>query len=911
MTTDGDYILSFSSSEATLGRVGGKGANLAELTRAGFPVPPGFLITTDAYRAFVETHQLQAVILALANQASPDNPASPEHASEHIGALFARASMPDPIAREIASAYATVAQPAVAVRSSATAEDLPGLSFAGQQDTYLNVVGSQAVLDAVKECWASLWTARAIGYRARNGISHDDVALAVVVQAMIASEVSGIVFTANPVTGNGNEIVVDASYGLGEALVSGQVEPDHYVVDAIASQIIQRMIGAKALAILPRAEGGTQQIAQANENRHRQALPDARIVDLAHTAQRIAQHFGAPQDIEWALANGELHILQSRPITSLYPLPPRASLHAPLPGGEGSDLRVYFSFNSVQGVTDPFTSLGTDGLQMVFGGFLPLLHIKRNRRDVLLSAGDRLFIDVTDMVRDPRLRKLYLAGMSAVDPGARQIISRLAAQGRLPIKRSLTPRVAIRTARALLPKFAGAIPVIYAPEHVAEGAFDGAEQLIAQVQRHAQGASNLKTLLEAMEYDLSRSLQVIVTGFVRVIPVLLTLRLIDLMLQRWLDEKPGASLKLTRGLPNNVTTQMDLRLWQVAQTIRGDPASFQVMTTQAVESLVGDLRAGNLPAVAQCEITAFLDAYGFRGAVEIDIGRPRWRDDPTPIVQALRGYLQLQDPDAAPDAIFRRNAEEAECVAREYVMRTRKLRFGRMHAKFLGGLIRRLRLLAGLRESPKFYLVKVLGMYRDALLSSGRDLVAQGTLVREDDIFFVPFDTLHAYANGEATELKAIVAAERAAYQFEQRRRLMPRILLSTGEAFYEGMTDSGARAGDLVGQAVSPGLAEGIVRVMFEPREAQLAPGEILVCRATDPSWTPLFMTAGGLVMEIGGMMTHGSVVAREYGVPAVVGVNEAMIRLKTGQRVRVDGSRGRVTILPEIPDPSGTSAS
>jgi len=288
-----------------------------------------------------------------------------------------------------------------------------------------------------------------------------------------------------------------------------------------------------------------------------------------------------------------------------------------------------------------------------------------------------------------------------------------------------------------------------------------------------------------------------------------------------------------------------------------------------------------------------------RTAAEIDLGRPRWRDDPTSILQTLLGYLQIEDASLAPDVIFQRNKEQAERLAVEYIARARKTRFGWLRARLIGGIIRRQRALSGLREVPLFFMVRLLGIYRQVLLDSARELVARGWLERADDIFFVPLDTLKRFVQGDKVALKDIAAANRASYERECARKQMPRILLSTGEAFYEGVSDAAVTGDDLVGQAVSPGVAEGRAHVILDPRNARLEPGEILVCPSTDPGWTPLFLTAGGLVMEIGGMITHGSVVAREYGIPAVVGVHNATARLKTGEHIRVDGNRGRVMVL------------
>ena len=902
-------ILPFSSSEATLARAGGKGANLAILSRAGFPVPPGFIVSTEAYKDFVAANGLQAKILEQANAVVADNPASLEEASQRIRDLFVQGVVPvglveaitDAVLETEAVSETASVYGAVAVRSSATAEDLPGLSFAGQQDTYLNIIGAEQVVVAVKRCWASLWTARAISYRARNHIAPDDVSLAVVVQQMIASETSGILFTANPLTGNRDEMVIDASFGLGEAIVSGLVEPDHYTVDALTAQIKHKRLGAKALQIVPNNDkaGGTHTIQQNNDQR--QALDDAQIVALAQLAQRVVAHFGTPQDIEWAWANQQLYLLQSRPITSLYPLP------ISLDSSTLSDReRLYFSFNSVQGVTDPLTPLGQDAFRLIAGGMARFIGVQRPGSAIFLSAGDRLFIDLTDMAHIPRLRRMLVNILSVGDSGARQTLLRLIETGRLSTTSNVGSMGAIlRILRAVLPNLPRIMRTMHHPETAAAPALAVCDRMLEEMRQHAREATDLSALLTVMEHDLERSLSLLAKHLMTIVaPSLISMRFIDTRLTRWLGVPSGAVLPLTRGLPNNVTTQMNLKLWAVAQAMRGDAAAMTAFQSQPIEDLVRAYQHKQLPIIAQQAITTFLDEYGARGLVEIDLGRSRWGDDPTSIFDTLRGYLMLTDPKVAPDVLFEHGAREAERIAADYVARVRStpsavmrwLRHAR--AKILAALIRRLRLLGGLRESPKFYLIRILDAYRVRLNQIGQGLVKEGLLNAADDLFFVPLDVLKAFAHGDKIDLRALAHERRATYQFELGRRRMPRILLGNGETFYEGMTADAADAGTdvLVGQAVSPGVVEGIVRVVLDPRNAQLQPGEILVCPATDPGWTPLFMTAGGLVMEIGGMITHGSVVAREYGIPAVVGVHEATTRLKTGQRVRVDGTQGRV---------------
>jgi len=898
-------ILPFTSTEATLARVGGKGANLAVLTRAGFVVPPGFLITTAAYQAFVEANNLAAQIMALARAGAPDDPTTLDQTSARIRGLFEQGRMPNDVAEPIVAAYRTLApQPPlpeteagqshndggaglpVAVRSSATAEDLPGLSFAGQQDTYLNIVGADALLDAVKRCWGSLWTARAIGYRARNKIAPDDVALAVVVQQLIPSEVAGVLFTANPLTGKRDEIVIDASYGLGEAIVSGQVEPDHYVVDPRSWQITGRKLGAKALALVPRADGGTNQVARAGDQ---QALPDAQILELAQVSQRVAAHFGSPQDIEWAWADGRLYLLQSRPITSLYPLPDLPT--AP------DDPRVYFSLNSVQGVLDPFTPLGCDLLQLLGAGFLELIKVQRPVRQVIPAAGGRLFIDVTDIT------KLWLAALSRLDPGARQALSQLIDKGQVEL-RSPPFLATVGRLPVLAPIVMRMAVALRTPDFERAHALAAAEAFLNDARTRSAAARTLADRLEALKFDLSRAIPTILPAVGPVVaPGLVLMSRIGGWLERWLGLPSNAVFQVLRGLPHNVTTEMDLRLWALVQAIRADAAARDTLLHMPVEEQAAAYARGALPATAQQAIKQFLDKYGMRAVAEIDIGRPRWRDDPTPILQTIHGYLQLDDLSHAPDALFAHGADEAARLAAEWTGQVRRTPFGAIRARLLGGAIDRMRRLIGLRESPKFYLISLLGTYRDALLAHARELAERGTLDQADDIFFLSLDQLGRFARGEPLNLKALVAEQRAEYEHNRANRRMPRLLLSTGETFYDGLSEAGAS--DLIGDPVSPGVVEGPVRVVHDPRGVRLAPGEILVCPATDPGWTPLFLTAGGLVMEVGGMITHGSVVAREYGIPAVVGVQAATTRLHTGQRVRVDGTQGRITILDEAPEP------
>jgi rifampicin phosphotransferase len=884
-------ILPLHAEDVPLALGGGKGASLARLIRAGFPIPDGFLITTHAYHLYVASNNLEDWILQTAQSAPPDDPAALEEVSGAIRARFAAGTIPATLADAICKAYASIGGPPIAVRSSATTEDLPELSFAGQQDTFLNIVGGGALLGAVVRCWSSLWTARAIGYRAHNRIEHQGAGLAVVVQEMVQSEVAGVLFTANPLTGKRTELVIDATFGLGEALVSGQVEPDHYVVDPISGRIFSKTPGAKALAIRCKPGGGT--ITTTEDAANRQALPDSAIIELSALGQRAARLFGAPQDIEWAWANGKLLVLQSRPITSLFPVPE---------GMQPETLEVLVSFGAFQGMLDPMTPLGRDVFR---NGAANAAHFIGPRATLdtqrfFFVAAERLFINVTGAVRHPHTRHLIRKALALIEPGTGQALEPLLSDPALAPERR---RIGLRIVARILPLLVQIIGNIGYNLLWPDAGRMRIQRRIAVVIKLFQVKSAAATTL-AERVGLC---EVAVGSVRRFFPVLgpgLASGLGALQLLHYLAaDLPDAQqqvLETTRGLPYNVTTEMDLALWQTAVVINADTAAAVHFRQGEVATLAAEMLAGQLPAVAQAAMDDFLQLYWMRGIAEVDIGRPRWREDPTPLIQVLQSYLQIDDADHAPDLVFERGAASAKARIAALVNAVRRTRYGWLKAHLARWAARRMRALAGLRESPKFTVVRLLGVLRESLLASGQELVAAGVLARPDDIFFLHLEEIKALAEGVRRDWRTLVAEHRAIYEREKRRRQVPRLLLSDGRAFFEGIKGPADETGAAIaGSPVSPGIVEGIVHVVFDPHGVQLAPSEILVCRGTDPAWTPLFLAAGGLVMEVGGLMTHGSVVAREYGIPAVVGVHQATTRLKTGQRVRVDGSRGEITIL------------
>ena len=856
------FVLSFTHPAASLENVGGKGANLARLAQAGFPVPGGFLLTTAAYRAYVGANGLQAEIAASLHGLDAQQPAALEAASSAIRAAFNRGQMPGGLAEEIERAYAalesTAGSPPVAVRSSATAEDLPDMSFAGQQDTYLNIIGSAALQQAVVDCWSSLWTARAIGYRARNAIDHSQVSLSVVVQHMVQSEASGVLFTANPLSGLRSQTVIDATLGLGEALVSGQVEPDHYVVDSASRRIVEKTLGAKALVIRGQAQGGLQhEKAQAGEV---QALPDEQILALTDLGQQAAALYAFPQDIEWGWADGRLYLLQSRPITSLYPIPK---------GLPQDSLQVTLSFAAVQGLVDPMTPLGLDTIRMIMAGGSALfgVDVTYQTQRLAYEAGERLWLNITPAVRNRLGGKLVLRILPMAEPGSvetmRQLLKDPRLQGGLP---------RLRNVRSLLSLghrlFNQMRHYWHDPQNNPQRIQEDADQRVAELRIQATARNGSGRLSDSLKLH-DEAYGLFPYAIPKMFPAAMAGILPIVILERLTRRLPGCEnlyLEVTRGLPHNVTTEMDLFLWQTACRVRADAASLERLQLINPPELAQAYRRGELPPVAQQAVDSFLQRYGLRGLCEIDFGHPRWREEPVQVFQMLQNYLRVEDPEQAPDAVFRRGAQAAEAAIEKMATAARSTFGGRIKERLVRWAAVRVRAFAGLRESPKLHIIQIMDIIRQALLENGAELAAAGILQRPDDLFYLRRAELDQLAlevqdgpdGVDKGRWQALVAGRRADYEREMRRRQLPRLLLSDGRAFYEGMGAGDQQEGELRGSPVSPGIVEGVVRVVFDPSEAHLEPGEILVCPATDPAWTPLFLSAGGLVMEVGGMMTQ-----------------------------------------------------
>ncbi|WP_041275423.1 PEP/pyruvate-binding domain-containing protein [Desulforamulus ruminis] len=839
---------------------GGKGAQLGDLIKAGLPVPPGFVLLTPAYRMFVSANDLQEKIEHWAKRIKPENPAAIDEASEAIRGLFDRGIIPLEIIRSVSEAYARLGGGRVAVRSSATAEDLPGASFAGQQETYLNIKGLQPVLAAIRQCWSSLWTSRAMAYRFRQGIAPQEVSLAVVIQQLVAAEAAGVLFTANPVNGRRDQMVLDAAWGLGEAVVSGQVSPDQWVIEN--NSIISSTVACKEVMTVQK-EAGTATLPVPEERREKSVLEEARVLQLVELGRRSEAHFGFPQDLEWALAEGQLYLLQSRPITSLFPLP------EPELGTEMGE-RIYISFNLLQGILEPFTPMGisvfrnfTRGVALLFGVKVP----PPQGVSAFKVAAGRVYLDITGVLVKPKTRERFFRILSLVDRQMVKVLKNLIEQDqrKLQVKEGAKIRLPWKF---ILNVMARIKFTLIAPHAARRRGLAKMEHWLQGLERQGGRLQGLRQRKHFVEQTLTRMIPFL---FGHLGPVVIPGLVLRFMAERKVKEwtgDPSGLQPVLRSLAHNPTTEMDLELWRISREIKAQ----------------GTEVSARHPLVIQ-----FLEKYGHRAVREIDAGVPRWREDPSHILNILQTYLTHSEEED-PERQFREGIQGAQRAVKILVEQVRQ-REGKFQALLMAMLLRRLRALGGLREYPKFYLVRIIALVRKVLLEAGEELVKEGRLDKPEEIFFLDLANLKP-----EVDLREVVQVNRSLYNREMERRAVPRVITSNGETFYAA---PGSTEGALGGTASSPGVYEGRVKIILDPKGACLSPGEVLVAPGTDPAWTPLFLSAGALVMETGGIMSHGSVVAREYGIPAVVGISEATRRLKNGQRVRVDGEAGEVIPL------------
>ena len=864
----GSYVLEFSEIDLTqTALVGGKGARLGELARIdGIVVPTGFCVTTDAFDRMVANLPSLGEHLARLWRGRPDDREAIRARSAEVRRLLHGVAVPDDVGSAITHALGRLgADVPCAIRSSATAEDLPAASFAGQLDSHLNVVGPGAIVEHVHRCWVSLFNERAVAYRLRNGVDERSVRMAVVVQRMVVPDAAGVLFTADPLTSNRKVTSVEASFGLGEAVVSGLISPDVYRVRDGA--ITSKSIAVKRIALRPVPGGGTHELAVHPDRQEQAALTDAQILRLAQHGRRIESHFGSPQDIEWCLADDEFQIVQSRPITTLFPVP----------AATDAANRVYVSVGHQQMMTDAMKPLG-----------LAMWQLTTPRP--MAEAGGRLFVDVTQLLGSPVTNDSFVAAFRRSDPLMGDALQSILDRGDfVPIRTHDAPSVP--TPAGLSP----ADPIDTDPAIVTE-LIRQSEVSLAALTRTIRGKSGPE-LFEFILEDLQELRRILFDprSHAVFLSAMEATWWLNEHMETWLGEKNVADA-LSQSVPHNVTSEMGLALLDVADTIRPHREVVAFLEDVADETFLSALPALHGGREARDALQAYLDRFGMRCVGEIDITRPRWSERPRTLVPLLLGNIKNFEQGAGQRR-FEQGRREALAKRDEVLARLLRQPDGQHKADEARRKIDRVRTFIGYREYPKYHMVSRYFVYKKGLMREADRLVDEHVVGDREDVFHLTFEEFQNVARTNRADHELILRRKEAFSSYED--LTPPRVMTSDGEVVAGTYRRVDVPSDALVGLPVSSGTIEGRARVLHDMAEAELEAGDILVTAYTDPSWTPAFVAIAGLVTEVGGLMTHGAVIAREYGLPAVVGVERATRRIADGERIRVNGTDGVVEIV------------
>ena len=874
------YILKLSDTQATLESVGGKGLSLAKMINAGIPVPDGFHITTESYRTFIEANYLQTKILTALKDVDSSLPATFKTASATIGRLFAGASIPNGIASAITTAYNDLNRKSsienregiedgksVAVRSSATAEDLPDTSFAGQQETFLNIRGEEDLLVAVKKCWASLWTARAIAYRIKNNIYQNTVALAVVVQEMVDAEVAGILFTANPINGHRDEMVVNAAWGLGEAIVSGLVSPDTIVAEKTTGKVKSYEVAEKTV-ITVRTEKGTSEEPLNDARRRSKVLNKADIVELVDIARRIEAYYGKPQDIEWCLTDGKFFIVQSRPITTLKEIEVPAPTNWKLQKGVYAVMRN----NIVELMADPlsplFSTLGLDAVNTSL----------------------------------PRMMNESL-GLGGILPDESIILVNKYAYNNGSVSAKGMVRMFFNMRKITRMMFTGAVERW--TEHGRPHYFETVREWSAKDWRSFSSVELVKSARQMTEFAIDAYVS-LVSG---VIPAAwITEAVFTNVYNRTIKRRDDPTAPTYLLGFDSLPIRADKSLYSLAEWARQSPALAKCLDRTPTSQLVASCESGDIPGDVtpslwqdwRMRFHQHLRDYGHM-LYDLDFIHPVPADDPAPVLDALKLYLSGQGTNP-----YIRQRESAE--RREQAVATMKLRLKGLRLKWFNKYLASAQKYAPLREDGLAEIGLAYPLIRQMLYEAGDRFVKHNVISNADEIFWLTQDeVLQTAARLDAGQSVEPLTGNVPYRKAEHRAALSvrPPMMLPQMKIFgfdLMSLRDKRGRRnrGDVIkGVAASPGVASGVARVLHGPEDFnQMKPGDVLVAPITTPAWTPLFTMASAVVTDIGGPLSHGSIVAREYGIPAVLGTGVATRRIQSGQTITVDGGSGIVSL-------------
>jgi rifampicin phosphotransferase len=864
-------------------QVGGKAAALGEMLAAGLPVPPGFCITTCAFRRFLSAADATATLAALDAVPAADGDGLAALGAE-IRSRLAAVRMPTELSESIVSAWrGSLHAAACAVRSSATAEDLPDASFAGQLDTVLNVRDADALLCAVRQCWLSVFSHRTIAYRARLSLGHAGVRMAVVVQALVHADAAGVLFTVNPITGRHDEVLIEACVGLGESVVSGRVTPDRFVVRKDLSRILHRTVSNKTHAIVPAVDGGVIEQTVAVSTAQAAALSDATALRVTGLGAAVEQLFGAPQDMEWAVAGDDVFVLQSRPITTALLEPSRDVGH------------VWTNMNTGEILPDVVSPLTWSFLQhtllRTFADLFAFLGFDIDDSPLVARIGGRLYfnLNVTAAIAravpmGDRLDITALFGGSHGDADARRILALV--EQNLPRARLSLLVLLLKSPRIVL-WWLYYLFTAPAPRLAAFASW------VEDRQRQDLDALSESDLVAELQRCAELFRKVIATIGGDVVMAGGAFAELDVICTRWLPTEPDAINQLLSGVGGMASAEAGLDMWRLGALAHTHAAVARTL-------LGGDEFADTRDTLYRVEggheflarWDEFMARHGHHARGEIELMNRRWAEDPDYVLGQVRSYLSAI---GGKDPVATHRAQSAESMRRAAELGQR---LGRLKRMVFHLRVRRARRGMVCRENLKSEGVRLFAHARRVALALGARLAARDAMAQADDVFHLTLEELAALSTHGADQ-HTLVSRRRAEFERYQSITPPPVVVgqLDTAELEAEMVDASSDR---FRGLGVSPGLVSGPARVILRAdADQRVRPGEILVAPFTDPGWTPYFQLAAGLVTDLGGLLSHGSIVAREYGLPAVVNVGSATRMIQTGDLIELDGTHGEVRIL------------
>ncbi|WP_088810395.1 MULTISPECIES: phosphoenolpyruvate synthase [unclassified Listeria] len=866
----GSFVYDFQEIDQTkFSLVGGKAANLGELRKIqAIRVPAGFCVTTDAFQKMMESSSdIQHVLTQLAALEIGQQTAIREVAQKIRHAILTQA-IPNEVADEIKSVLRSYGTDfAYAVRSSATAEDLSGASFAGQQDTFLNIKGEDAILAHVQKCWASLYNERAIIYRLQNGFSGEPK-LAVAIQKLVPAEAAGVLFTADPLSGDRTVTTVDASFGLGEGLVSGQVQADVYKTKN--GKVTSRLVAQKEVAFFTQGEKGVLKQALSEERRAQQVLSNEQILELTNVGREIERNFGYPVDVEWCLFNGKFYVVQARPITTLYPLP----------ANDEAVKRIYLSVGHQQMMTEPLLPLGMSVyVQTSFGE--------------RFQAGGRLFVDVLPRLVSPESRYAILETFGS-EPLTKDALTTILKRGNFVETADEFDEARITENK--VKKLASVPETINLDPQIVPTIVQNRENVLNELKHEIKTLTGAE-LIQFIQNDIAK-LKSFLSDKQTISAIMASMdsaAWLNEKMQDWLGEINAADV-LSQSLPDNITSEMGLALLDVADTLRPYPEIIAYLESVKDNQFLKELPRFKGGEEVRAALLDYLQAYGMRCVGEIDLTKPRWSEEPEILVPMILSNIKNFSQGARKEK-FDAGLTEASNKRSELLERLMELEDGETKAAETSQVIQALRTFSGFREYPKYVMITHYFVYKQALLKEAETLQIAGLIEQPEDIYYLTLAELEEVFQTQTANAE-LIQKRKAEYDLYQ-TLTPPRVMTSDGEIVTGEYKTDDLPKGAIPGLAVSSGVAEGRARVITKIEDAALEPGDILVTTFTDPSFTPLFLGIKGLVTEVGGLMTHGAVIAREYGLPAVVGVDGATSQIKDGQMIRVNGTKGYIEIL------------